>query len=510
MIGRLRSTFLASLAGAVLCALALMTFRTTVMAGYTPAEPASRRADFYISPEGKDSWSGKLDAPNAAKTDGPFASLDRARKAVRDSKRGHRGPVTVMLRGGTYFLNAPLQFDHSDSGTADAPIVYEAFPGETPVISGGRVITGWSNKSGNVWTARLNSNEFQKFEALYYNGERRYRPRTTDNSYLYLVGPVIVNQREQFCSAPPGRPGRMPPGMRPGAGGGGLPPEQVAFQGRRFPFPRGRNFPGRQQQPGGFGRQNGFICFDRFRYKGDDVASNYHGMALGDVEVLDFEKWTMSRLRLKEVDTGEHIAYLTGPTFPGATISGFFPNHRYLIENVKENLKNPGEWYLDRCPNSDCTSDQGVWTLTYLAKPGENPNRQPVIVPQLPQLIVAQSLQYVTFKGLTFSHDNWVPGPEGLGDFEGGPKVPGALSFQDSSHIVFDSDILDHMQAWAIDIYGASAANQVINSAIYDIGYGGIRVGRRVENNQSFDDDSVPQGNLFENNVIEGLGRFIP
>ena len=49
-----------------------------------------------------------------------------------------------------------------------------------------------------------------------------------------------------------------------------------------------------------------------------------------------------------------------------------------------------------------------------------------VIVPQVPQLIVAEGLQYVTFKGITFSHDNWFPGPEGLGDFQGGPRVPGA------------------------------------------------------------------------------------
>ena len=34
--------------------------------------------------------------------------------------------------------------------------------------------------------------------------------------------------------------------------------------------------------------EGGFVCMDRFYYKGDDIASNYHGMALGDVEILDF------------------------------------------------------------------------------------------------------------------------------------------------------------------------------------------------------------------------------
>jgi len=517
MIARFQRICLPFVAGAAVFALVFVSYGTSVLAGYQASERSRGRADFYVSPEGKDSWSGKLDAPNAAKNDGPFASVDRARKAVQGIRRGHSGPVVVMLRGGTYFLPAALNFDHSDSGSANAPVVYEAFPGEKPVISGGRVITGWSNTSGNVWTVKLDSHDFQKFEALFFNDERRYRPRTTDNSYLYNAGPVIVNERSPNCSQPPPRPPGFRPGARPGPGGGGFPGGQDFFQGggfpgRRFPFPRGRRFPG-GQRPGGLGErggQQGFVCFDRFRYKDDDIAPNYHGMALGDVEVLNFEKWTMSRLRLKEVDTSAHIAYLTGPTFPGAQISGFFPNHRYLIENVKENLKKPGEWYLDRCADAACTSDQGAWTLTYLAKSGENPNRQAVIVPQLPQLIIAENLEYVTFKGLTFSHDNWMPGPEGLGDFEGGPKVPGALSFQNSSHIIFDADIVDHIQAWGIDFFGASAANQIVNSALYDIGYGAIRVGRRVENNQEFDDNSVPQGFLVENNIIEGLGRIIP
>jgi len=75
-------------------------------------------------------------------------------------------------------------------------------------------------------------------------------------------------------------------------------------------------------------------------------------------------------------------------------ISGFFPDHRYLIEDVKEALKKPGEWYLDRCTDPPgCTNSDGTWTLTYLAKPGENPNKQSVIVPQLPQLLAAEGLE---------------------------------------------------------------------------------------------------------------------
>lgn len=37
----------------------------------------------YLSPSGNDAWSGTLPAPNPGKSDGPLATLERARKAVR-------------------------------------------------------------------------------------------------------------------------------------------------------------------------------------------------------------------------------------------------------------------------------------------------------------------------------------------------------------------------------------------------------------------------------------------
>ena len=297
------------LAAVILLAFALSTFQALDLAAAAQTDVRAGRADFYVSLEGKDSWSGTLEAPNRAKSDGPFATLDRARRAAHELKKGSRNtPIIVMVRGGTYFLSAPLKFDRGDSGKANAPVVYDAYPGEKPVVSGGRRITGWSNPSGNTWTVKLNSNEYQNFEGLYFNDERRYRPRTTDNSYLYVQRPVIVSERSEACSQPPQQPGGEGggrPGQGPGRGPGARPPfggRRPGGLGGRFPFPGGG--PGGQRPTGGQGGQGrmgegGFVCFDRFYYKGDDIGANYHGMALGDVEILDFEKWTMSRLRLR-------------------------------------------------------------------------------------------------------------------------------------------------------------------------------------------------------------------
>ena len=47
-------------------------------------------AAFFISKDGRDSWSGRLAAPNAEKTDGPFATIVRARDATACNSDGAR------------------------------------------------------------------------------------------------------------------------------------------------------------------------------------------------------------------------------------------------------------------------------------------------------------------------------------------------------------------------------------------------------------------------------------
>jgi hypothetical protein len=102
---------------------------------------AGPAADLYVVPDGNDAWSGTLAAPNAAKTDGPFATPARAVDAARRLRATRPGqPVTVLLRGGRYELAGPLTFTPDDSGTPAAPLVLAAYPGETPVLSGGTLM----------------------------------------------------------------------------------------------------------------------------------------------------------------------------------------------------------------------------------------------------------------------------------------------------------------------------------------------------------------------------------
>jgi len=102
-----------------------------VLCGLTGSVKA---AEFYVASGGDDG--------NPGTAERPFATLHRAQRAVCTRAAGQG--TTVHVRGGTYYLAEPLVFRPDDSGTADAPVVFAAAAGETPVISGGaRLELAW-------------------------------------------------------------------------------------------------------------------------------------------------------------------------------------------------------------------------------------------------------------------------------------------------------------------------------------------------------------------------------
>ena len=141
-------------------------------------------ADFTVAPAGRDSAPGTQAQP--------FASLERARLAVRELKRQQperRKPIVVCLRGGIYYLPKPLTFTPEDSGTSLSPVVYEAAPNEEPVLSAGQSVTGWTKTSSGRWQAQLPEakNGGWVFSQLYVNNQRRFRPVWPRKGYSFVA-----------------------------------------------------------------------------------------------------------------------------------------------------------------------------------------------------------------------------------------------------------------------------------------------------------------------------------
>ncbi|WP_415910497.1 right-handed parallel beta-helix repeat-containing protein [Oleiharenicola sp. Vm1] len=134
--------------------------------------PAATETVFHVAPApvGDDAHDGSAGAP--------FASIDRARQAVRArlAAPGPRGDLVVEIGAGTYELAAPLRFTSEDSGRDGQAVVYRAATGATVVLSGGRRITGWTVERPGVASAAVGRDV--EFRQLWVDDRRAIRART--------------------------------------------------------------------------------------------------------------------------------------------------------------------------------------------------------------------------------------------------------------------------------------------------------------------------------------------
>jgi Right handed beta helix region len=129
--------------------------------------PQAFSAEIYVSPSGNDAGDGSIGSS--------LATLAAARDKADQLKAGNT-PVTVYLRGGTYYLSAPVVFGPSNSGTAAAPIRYVAYGAEKPVISGAiKVTSSWSTYKGKIMVTTIAQN--LKVDQLFLDGQRQVLAR---------------------------------------------------------------------------------------------------------------------------------------------------------------------------------------------------------------------------------------------------------------------------------------------------------------------------------------------
>lgn len=132
--------------------------------------------NYYVSVWGSDE--------NPGTEEQPFQTIQKARDVIRDNTGTWTGDIYVWIRGGIYALTGTLEFTELDSGKDGYNVIYKAYEGERPVITGGTRITGWTSHSGNIYKAECPEG-VTLFRQLYVNGKRAVRARTpnVDNYY---------------------------------------------------------------------------------------------------------------------------------------------------------------------------------------------------------------------------------------------------------------------------------------------------------------------------------------
>ena len=409
------------------------------------AHAAPPQADFFVAPNGKDSWSGRLASPTRDGRDGPFATPARAQAAVRErlsAADAPRKPITVLFRGGVYRLSEPWRFGPQDSGREGAPVVYAAYPGERPVLSGGRRISGWRRDAKGAWRTHLP--EVQRgewsFTQLWANGERRYRPRVPKDGYLRTDDEV-----------PPSDPNKG---------------------------------------------------YDRLQYAEGDMNPDWSN--LSDIDLLVFQSWTMARLKIAGFDRERRQVRFVEPTLSSIWFFAIRQGQRYIVENVREALSSPGEWYLDRRSGE----------LIYLPRPGETPSRTEIVAPALDEILVVEGdvegrrwVSDIVFRGIAFEHQNWSTPPGGNQHGQAEVGIRGAVRAIGARRLTFDRCAVRRVGGYGIDL-GAACQRCVIDDCeITDLGAGGVRLG---EQSGADDPEALASHNTVTRCLIAHGGRMHP
>ncbi len=273
-------------------------------------------AEIYVSPSGDDENDGSKGKP--------FATLERARDAVREVRGTRPGDagVTVWLAEGTYVLDRTFELDGRDSGTRDAPVVYRAVEGAKVSLMGGMPI------------------EPSAFQPV------------TDAAVLARIEESARGKVMQF---------KLPEPHRPGAPAG-LPVENEIVSGAMFSMRKPVPELFFNEEPLPFSRwpNEGWATYGRVIDKGSVPRVGETPDRPGTLEYAGNrpERWTRAGrilihgyfawdwfddvLLVDTLDTEQKRMTFTTPHMYGLS-----PNKRYRALGLLEEIDQPGEWMID-------------------------------------------------------------------------------------------------------------------------------------------------------------------
>lgn len=318
----------------VFCALTALA--TTAVA--REAEPPI--VEFFIAPAGDDSNPGTVDQP--------FASLTRARNAVRDAKRRTPKPssVTVQLRGGTYFLPGMFNILAHDTGMADLPVIWRSYGDERAVLVAARDVGGFAPAPDDPGTLVAD-----------------LPPPSLDID--------VVPLKQLFHVGPEGWE-RLTPARHPNV--------DPANPGSGWARAAG-TAPGTAAKPGDEAGTKSLVVEEA-------DARPWKRAADGEVSVFATHDWWNSLVRVNTYEAATRTL-----RFHEACSARIRPGDPYFVQGMREDLDAPGEWYYDKSKGK-----------LFVRPPREvDPAAFRVVAPNARSIItIGPNVQNVRLEGLEF------------------------------------------------------------------------------------------------------------
>ncbi len=293
-------------------------------------------------------------------------TLQQTLQKVKKLTKNQKDDIVVAMHGGTYELSSPMFIDEQLSGRNGKKVIFRAVKGETPIISGGKTVTGWTRVTGNLWKAPLSCDH--KVRQMFVDGQR-----------ARMAQAKVLSD------------------------GGGV-ESTFTITGN---------------EPWAFGAGEGV---DGIKLVMNSELAMFRNPE--DVEIVQNKVWTEKVLCARDFDKWGDTLVVRLQQPAGAILNSMAWAGRidytgkFFVRNAYELLDEPGEFYFDRTKQ----------TLFYMAPDGMDMTKSEVVVPVTEGLLrvhgksLASRAGNVTFEGITFSYDAWnlmeVEGSRGFGGIQ--------------------------------------------------------------------------------------------
>ena len=139
---------------------------------------------------------------NSGEQNSPFKTLSRAKQEAAALSNAMTGDIVVNIMPGYYQLSETERFNETNSGKNGFNIVYRGVSKDSPpLISGGKKVTGWEQVDGSVWRAPLDQEETVR--NLYIDGFPAIRAKSK-YTYTYnedYKAPGSANESDGFTTS---------------------------------------------------------------------------------------------------------------------------------------------------------------------------------------------------------------------------------------------------------------------------------------------------------------------
>lgn len=423
--------------------------------------------EFYVSVNGNDENSGTKDAP--------FATVERAQKAVREVNNSMQGDIVVNILGGTYFIDKVLEFTPADSGKNGHQVIYKGEEGNMPVISGGKSLSGFTASPEYPGVYETTVSDIDRIGALYINGTRRFMAKAA-RTVKGLKKPEKYDNKEWYDAHPNDQLDNHYNYHDPNT--------QYMFDGMYM-----------SKEDIGFYENEKDIMFLW------DDSWKTHVIPVESIEACpEDSSQVIVRMKRGLWDFAQKNNEWQG-NYPA-------PEKGFIMMNAMEFLDEPGEYYYNRTTSK----------LYYMPYDYENMASAEVIVPNTEFLMfvtgesVYNKVENVTFSGIKFSYNKWTSWMEGfMGEQADNTRglydemfeinipysldyrasEPYAIIMQMTDNVDFIGNHFDDLSTSALNLANGVENSDIVGNAFSDLGNGAIRLGSSMHAITRIGEDGV-------------------